>query len=96
MMAIVIIIGINNLQFVLLCCFASYSATMMEGWNNVGPTPLLLSVFFPYNLHFPSCKHSNRGEGVCCCRGCDCQIPTEKGLKVTEPECISESIRKHC
>ena len=38
----------------------------------------------------------NPGEGVCCCRGCDFQIPTEKGLKVPEPECISESIRKRC
>ena len=43
--------------------FASYSATLMEGWNSFGATPLL-SVFVPYNLHFPSCKHSNRGYGV--------------------------------
>ena len=29
-----------------------------------------------------------------CCRGCDCQIPTEKDLKDIKPECISEARRK--
>ena len=56
--------------------FASYSATVMEGWNNFGPTPLLLSVFVPYNLHFPSCKHSNRGYGVA--EGVIAKLPTAK------------------
>ena len=59
-----IIIGINKTLDSFLCCFASYSATLMEGWNNFGSTSLLMSVFVPYNLHVPSCKHSNRGCGV--------------------------------
>ena len=73
----------------ILCCFVFYSATGMEGWNYSGPTLLLLLVFVRYNLHAPSCKHSNRG--VWCCRGCDRQIPTAKDCIDTEPECISET-----
>ena len=52
-------------------------------------TLLLLLVFVRYNLHAPSCKHSNRG--VWWSRGCDCQIPTAKDCIDTEPECISET-----
>ena len=57
-------IGINKSPNTFLCCFASYSATLTEGWNNFGSTSLLLLVFVPYSLHVPSCKHSNRGCGV--------------------------------
>lgn len=42
--------GIDKSPICLLCCFASYSATLMEGWNNFGPTLLPLTVFVPYNL----------------------------------------------
>ena len=55
--------------------FASYLATLMEGWNSFGATTLL-SVFVPYNLHFPSCKHSNRGYGVA--EGVIAKLPTAK------------------
>ena len=48
---IMMIIGIKKSPICLLCCFASHSATVMiEGWNNVGPTPLLLSVIYIF-LH---------------------------------------------
>ena len=46
--------GIDKSPICLLCCFASYSATLMEGWNNFGPTPLPLTVFVPYNFNFGS------------------------------------------
>ena len=37
---ILITIGIDKSTICLLCCFASYSALLMEGWNNFGPTGL--------------------------------------------------------
>ena len=49
---ILITIGIDKSPICLLCCFASYSALLMEGWNNIGPTPLPLTVFAPYNFNF--------------------------------------------
>ena len=51
---ILMLIGVDKSPNYLLCCFASYSATLMEGWNNFGPTPLPLAVFVPYNLNFGS------------------------------------------
>ena len=72
--------------------FASFSTTLMEGWKRFGATPLL-SVFVPYNLHFPSYKHSNLGYGVA--EGVIAKIPTAKTEK-TQKLCISEAIRKHC
>ena len=48
------LIGIDKSTICLLCCFASYSATLMEGWNNFGATPLPLTVFVPYSFNFGS------------------------------------------
>ena len=42
---ILMLIRINKSPILSLCCFASYSATLMEGWNNFGPTPLPFSWF---------------------------------------------------
>ena len=51
---ILMLIGIDKSTICLLCCFASYSATLMEGWNNFGATPLPLTVFVPYSFNFGS------------------------------------------
>ena len=51
---ILMLIGIDKSPIYLLCCFASYSALLMEGWNNFGPTPLPLTLFVPYKLNFGS------------------------------------------
>ena len=50
--SILMLIGIDKSRICLLCCFASYSALLMDGWNNFGPTPLPLTVFAPYNFNF--------------------------------------------
>ena len=57
------LIGIDKSPIFLLCCFASYSATLMEGWNNFGPTPLPLTVFVPYKLNFESKDQRYKKEG---------------------------------
>ena len=46
--------GIDKYPIHLLCCFAFYLATLMEGWNNFGRTLLPLTVFVPYNFNFGS------------------------------------------
>ena len=51
-MTILITTGIDKSPICLLCFFASYSALLMEGGNNFGPTPLPLTVFAPYNFNF--------------------------------------------
>ena len=61
---ILMLIGIDKSPIYLLCCFASYSATLMEGWNNFGPTPLPLSVFVPYNFNFGSKDQRYKKEGL--------------------------------
>ena len=60
------LIGIDKSPIYLLCCFASYSATLMEEVEqfNFGPTPLLLSVFVPYNLNFGSKDQRYKKEGL--------------------------------
>ena len=40
------------------------SATLMEGWNNLGPTPLPLTVFVPYKLNFGSKDQRYKKEGA--------------------------------
>ena len=57
------------------------------------PTPLLLSLFVPYNLHV-QCKYLNPGGGC----GVAEDVIAKSLLQKTEktPECISETIRKHC
>ena len=64
---ILMLIGIDKSPICPLCCFASYSATLMEGWNNFGPTPsppsLSLSVFVPYNFNFGSKDQRYKKEG---------------------------------
>ena len=62
--AILMLIGIDKSPIYLLYCFASYSATLMEGWNNFGPTPLPLSVFVPYNFNFGSKDQRYKKEGL--------------------------------
>ena len=47
---LLMLIGLNKSPLCLLWCFASYSATLMKGWNNFGQTPLPLTVFIPYNF----------------------------------------------
>ena len=49
---ILITTGIDKSPVCLLCFFASYSALLMEGGNNFGPTLLPLTVFAPYNFNF--------------------------------------------
>ena len=61
---ILMLIGIDKSPIYLLCCFASFSATLMEGWNNFGPTPLPLSVFVPYNFNFRSKDQRYKKEGL--------------------------------
>ena len=61
---ILMLIGIDKSPIYLLCCFASFSATLMEGWNNFGPTPVPLSVFVPYNFNFRSKDQRYKKEGL--------------------------------
>ena len=89
---IMMMIRINKSHNSFLCCFASYSATLAEGWNNFRPTSLLncrsLSLIIYMFIHV------NIQTGGWFCRGCDCQIPTAKDWKDTEPKYnISETIR---
>ena len=51
---ILMLIGIDKSPICLLCCFASYSATLMEEWNNFEATPFPLTVFVPYSFNFGS------------------------------------------
>ena len=59
---ILMLIGIDKSPIYLLCCFASYSATLMEGWNNFGLIPLPLTVFVPYKLNFRSKEQRYKNE----------------------------------
>ena len=63
----------------------------MEGSEE--PTTLLLSVFVSYNLHV-QCKYLNPGGGCGVGEG----VIAKSLLQNTEktPECIKETIRKHC
>ena len=74
-----------------LCCFASYLATLVEGWNNFRPTSLLncRSLFLMIYMFI----HVKIQTEEWFCRGFDCQIPTAKDWKDTEPGYISETIR---
>ena len=60
---ILMLTGIDKSPVCLLCCFASYSATLKERWNNFGPTPLPLTVFVPYNFNFGSKDQRYKKEG---------------------------------
>ena len=57
---ILMLTGIDKSPICLLCCFASYSATLMEEWNNFGPTPLPLTVF-QFWKQGPTLQNPNKG-----------------------------------